>query len=92
LSQLSPDELKKRQEFLSKQRDKLLAMKKETREKQLGAATKSQPQRPQSARAARSAMSKAPSETPVAPSEEDQRKMAMRKAIAEKLRSEVINQ
>ena len=53
LSQLSPEELKKRQEFLRQQRDKLLAMKKDAREKQLGVATQSQPGRPQSARAAR---------------------------------------
>ena len=87
LSQLSPDELRKRQEFLQQQRDKLLAMKKETREKQLGAAAKSQPQRPQSARAARSAMKNGPE---TAGNKEDQKKMAMRKAIAEKLREEVI--
>lgn len=89
LSQLSPEELKKRQTFLSQQRDKLLAMKKEAREKQLGAATKSQPQRPQSARAARSAMNRS-QEQKSPDAAEDQKKLAMRKAIADKLRQEVI--
>lgn len=52
-------ELKRRTEFLKAQRDKLLALKREEREKQLAEAEKSQMKsRPKSARAARSAFGK----------------------------------
>lgn len=90
MSKLSPDEIRQRQDFLRQQRDKLLAMKKETREKQLQDAERSQgSKRPVSARAARSAMNDRPAEQTAASAEND-RKMAMRRAIAEKLREEVI--
>lgn len=87
MSKLSPDELKKRQEFLREQRDKLLTMKKQAREKQLGETTSQRPQRPQSAHAARSAMAGKADSTKSA---EDEKKIAMRKAIAAKLKAEVI--
>ena len=60
-------------------------MKKEAREKQLGSELKSQPKRPQSARAARSAM-----QNELSAKAEDEKKMAMRRAIADKLKQEVI--
>ena len=54
LLQIEPEEVEKRAAFLRGQRDKLLAMKRAEREKQLEAAT---PQaRPKSARAARNAL------------------------------------
>lgn len=88
LSKLSPDELKKRQEFLRTQRDKLLAMKKQAREKQLGVASEAQPTRPQSARVARDAMS---SQTAKQSTDIDNdEKMQMRRAIADRLKKEVI--
>ena len=87
LSQMDPEELKKRQAFLKEQRDKLLVMKKEAREKHLGVEVQSQPKRPASARAARSAMKGG--DMP-ATSDEDEKKMAMRRAIADKLKREVI--
>ena len=90
--QLSADEIRQRQQFLREQRDKLLAMKKEAREKQLREAERDRgSQRPVSARTARSALN-APAATQqshLATAEND-KKMAMRKAIAEKLRQEVI--
>lgn len=89
MSKLSPDELQKRQEYLKQQRDKLLAMKKQQREKQLVTAEKANPKRPQSARAARKAMETS-GVGPSSQTEEDQKKMAMRKAIADKLKMEVI--
>lgn len=94
LSKLSPEEIKQRQEFLRQQRDKLLAMKKEAREKQLKDAERLQSARPMSARAARSAMSQKPNLAAPPPSTnpEDDKKLAMRRAIAEKLRQEVIRQ
>lgn len=92
LKNLTPSELKKRQEYLSEQRDKLLAMKKKEREKQLLKAERMQPQRPMSARAARSALSKS-NETMKAPAQsspEDERKLAMRRAIADRIKAEVM--
>jgi len=89
MSQLSADEIRCRQEFLRRQRDKLLAMKKEARERQLREAERDRgSQRPVSARAARSAL-QASAQQSAATAESD-KKMAMRKAIAEKLRQEVI--
>lgn len=88
--QLSADEIRQRQEFLRQQRDKLLAMKKEAREKQLHAAERDYgSHRPVSARAARSALQASVGQQSAASAEND-KKMAMRKAIAEKLRQEVI--
>ncbi len=80
--------MKERAEFLKQQRDKLLAMKKEAREKQLAKAEGSS-NRPRSARVARSAMDEDPAL--LASREEEAKKIEMRKAIAEKLRQEVIN-
>jgi len=87
MSQLSVDEIRQRQDFLRQQRDRLLAMKKEAREKQLREAERGRAsQRPVSARAARSALQHHQS----AGDADTDKKMAMRKAIAEKLRQEVI--
>jgi hypothetical protein len=91
LSQLSPDEIVRRQEFLRRQRDKLLAMKKEAREKQLEEVERTKGvMRPVSARAARVALHSSPAQQS-ATSVENEKKMAMRRAIAEKLRQEVIS-
>ena len=84
---MTPGELQQRQKFLSEQRDQLLAMKKKARAKQLGDAVKSQPQRPRSGRAARNAMDQA---CVTSANEEEEKKMAMRHAIANKLKQEVI--
>jgi len=91
MSRLSEDEIRQRQQFLRQQRDKLLAMKKEAREKQLGEAERDVgSQRPVSARAARSALHAAAGTQHSPRSADADQKMAMRKAIAEKLRQEVI--
>jgi len=90
MSQLSADEIRQRQEFLRQQRDKLLAMKKEAREKQLREAERDRgSHRPVSARAARSALQGSSAQQSLHTAEND-KKMAMRKAIAEKLRQEVV--
>ena len=90
MSQLSEDEIRQRQQFLREQRDKLLAMKKEAREKQLRETEQDcGSHRPVSARAARSALRTAAAQQSPHSAESD-KKMAMRKAIAEKLRQEVI--
>lgn len=69
-------------------------MKKEAREKQLRDAERLQSARPVSARTARSAMSQKNVVPPAQPAvnPEDEKKLAMRRAIAEKLRQEVIRQ
>ncbi len=55
-AEIDEEELRRRTEFLKAQRDKLLAMKREEREKQLAEAERQQMKsRPKSARAARSA-------------------------------------
>lgn len=90
MSNMNPDELKKRQEYLKQQRDKLLEMKKKEREKQLLAAEKSQPKRPMSARMAKSAMQEGPSNESDKLSPEEEKKMAMRKAIADRLKAEML--
>ena len=66
-------------------------MKKEAREKQLQEAERTQSKRPVSARAARSALSKGDAGVGNSKAKaEDDKKLAMRRAIAEKLRQEVI--
>lgn len=82
---MDPAELKRRTEFLKEQRDKLLAMKRAEREKQLEEAEKTTSRaRPKSARAARSAMS---GQSAV---QIDPQTLKARRALAEKLRAEVI--
>ena len=84
-SEIDPSELKRRTEFLKAQRDKLLAMKKAEREKQLEEVEKSQMKsRPKSARAARSAFGG--KSTPKI----DPKTLEARRALAEKLKAEVI--
>lgn len=61
------------------------------REKQLSSYEKSTPARPKSSRAARTALSQAPTTLPPAPEKADNQKtMEMRKAIANRLKAEVI--
>lgn len=80
--------MKKRQDYLKQQRDKLVEMKKKEREKQLLSAEQIQPQRPVSARNARSALQGGQDAKKVDPEEE--KKLAMRKAIANRLKSELL--
>ncbi|KAJ8960316.1 hypothetical protein NQ318_004048 [Aromia moschata] len=78
-------ELKKRQQYLRAQRDKLVALKKEARKKQLNAETTEKPkERPRSAKAAEAVM------TGERPNVEPQQ-LQIRKTLAERLKSEVVN-
>ena len=87
-SNIDPSELQKRTEFLKAQRDKLLAMKKAEREKQLAEVEQEQMRsRPKSAKAARSAMSRT---NVAAASNMDPETLKARLALAEKLKQEVI--
>ena len=88
-SNIDPDELQKRTEYLKEQRDKLLAMKKAEREKQLAEVEQQQMKsRPKSARAARSAMKN----KNIASSDIDPDMLKARQALAEKLKKEVISE
>ncbi|XP_068619281.1 cilia- and flagella-associated protein 36 [Battus philenor] len=92
--EVSEEEIRARQEYLKQQRDKLLALKKQVREKRLGAAeTTSEmggegisrtPQRPRSARMAQAALRGA---TPQPPPDA----MQLRRALASKLKAEVVD-
>ncbi|XP_021345422.1 cilia- and flagella-associated protein 36-like [Mizuhopecten yessoensis] len=92
LSKLDAAQLKQRQEYLKQQRDKLLSMKKAEREKQLLSAEQSQQARPTSARVARAALKSQKEE--LSPSKtlspEEEKKMAMRRAIASRLKAEML--
>ena len=88
---MDPAELERRKEFLKKQRDKLLAMKKEEREKQLKEAEKENLRsRPKSARAARSAFGRSGAGGAGGAAALDPATLKLRQALAEKLKQEVI--
>ncbi|XP_053378212.1 cilia- and flagella-associated protein 36-like [Mercenaria mercenaria] len=90
---LSAEEIKKRQQYLIAQRDKLIAMKKKEREKQLLSAEQSNPGRPMSARAARQMLDEDKSkeaEQKKTVSDEEQKKIEMRRQIANKLKAELM--
>ncbi|KAL8590290.1 hypothetical protein ACOMHN_006406 [Nucella lapillus] len=86
---MSEEEYMKRVHFLKQQRDKLMEMKRREREKQLLSAASSQPARPASARAARNSLRQSEAAEPAGQSEEE-KKLAMRKAIANRIKSEVM--
>lgn len=89
---MSADEIKKRQEYLRAQRDKLISMKKKEREKQLLSAEQSNPERPQSARAARQMLANEKGmEQKQTVSPEEQKKIEMRRQIANKLKAELMS-
>ncbi|XP_017773583.1 PREDICTED: cilia- and flagella-associated protein 36 [Nicrophorus vespilloides] len=79
-------ELKKRQDYLRTQRDKLVALKKEARKKHLddGGELKGKKVRPKSAKAAEVLMSSEPG------SHIEPQKLKLRKALVQKLKTEVV--
>ncbi|XP_014671975.1 PREDICTED: cilia- and flagella-associated protein 36-like isoform X2 [Priapulus caudatus] len=84
---LSSEEVKQRAEYLRQQRDKLLAMKKQARTQNLTTFEQAQPERrPESSRAARSLMGGRGAQQ----QNVDEKTLAMRLALAQKLKSEVI--
>ena len=90
--EIDPDELKRRTEFLKAQRDKLLEMKRAEREKHLAEveAGQASKMRPKSAKAARSALGGAKGGRLAASVDPDT--LNARRALAEKLKNEVISQ
>ena len=88
---MTSEELKRRQEYLKQQRDKLLALKKQTRENHLTKFTEQQPKaRPTSARTARR-MTAGEKVESSSNHDEDKKKFAMRRALADALKREVID-
>ncbi|XP_075983260.1 cilia- and flagella-associated protein 36 [Anticarsia gemmatalis] len=94
-AEVSEEEMRARQEYLKQQRDKLLALKKQVRERRLGAAemsaetgggegSQSTAARPRSARVAHAALAGAP---PLPPPDA----MQLRRALASKLKTEVVD-
>ncbi|XP_049817997.1 cilia- and flagella-associated protein 36 isoform X1 [Aethina tumida] len=84
--QIDARELKKRQEYLRAQRDKLVALKKEERKKQLNAEADTSDKfriRPKSAKAAEAVL--AGDKSPIEPQQ-----LQIRKSLAERLKSEVV--
>lgn len=87
VKQIDQLELKKRQEYLRKQRDKLVALKKEERKKQFGNADNEnvmKKTRPKSAKAAEAVLT---GEQAFIPSQQ----LQLRKALAERLKMEVVD-
>lgn len=80
---MSSEEAKRRQEYLKQQRDKLLALKKQEREKMLQQYERTN--RPKSARAAQKLVTEENSEQSV-----DPKVLAFRKSLAAKLKAEVV--
>lgn len=88
ISQIDELELKKRQEYLKAQRDKLVALKKQAREKQLKTSLDgetSKEKRPKSAKVAEAVLA-----TNVG-SKIDTQSLQIRRALAERLRTEVVS-
>ncbi|XP_075723166.1 cilia- and flagella-associated protein 36-like isoform X2 [Rhipicephalus microplus] len=84
------EEVNQRREYLRNQRDKLVALKRVEREKQLNSSLeRDEPQRPRSARAARAALGG--TVTLEAPNVADQGNLAFRKSLAARLKAEVID-
>ncbi|KAL9953662.1 hypothetical protein ACROYT_G041113 [Oculina patagonica] len=91
--EITEEELKRREAYLKQQRDKLLALKQQEREKSLTKYTEQQPKaRPTSSRAARRVTAGEQVDSPASKtSEDDGKKLAMRRALADCLKREVID-
>lgn len=89
---MTKEELERREGYLKQQRDKLLAMKRQTREKHLTKFTEQQPKaRPTSAQTARRVTAGEKVESASKNPADDQKKFAMRRALADALKREVID-
>lgn len=82
LTEVSPDEARRRQDYLKQQRDRLLALKKQEREKML----QHYEGRPRSSRAAQRAVAEESAVDAV-----DPKLLAFRKSLAAKLKAEVVD-
>ncbi|XP_032232931.1 cilia- and flagella-associated protein 36 isoform X1 [Nematostella vectensis] len=92
-AKMSDEELKRRTEYLKQQRDKLLALKQQERNKHLAVYTEQDAKgraRPTSARAARRVTDGERPESTSSDSSDQEKKLAMRRALADVLKREVI--
>ncbi|CAH3043465.1 unnamed protein product [Porites evermanni] len=91
--EITPEEMKRRSEYLKQQRDKLLALKRQEREKSLTKYTEQESKaRPMSAHTARRVTAGEQVDSPPSKSsQEDANKLAMRRALADCLKREVID-
>lgn len=91
--EISEEEMKRRAAYLKQQRDKLMDLKRQEREKNLAKYTEQQPKaRPTSSRAARRVTAGEQVASPAAKSDEDEgKKLAMRRALADVLKREVVD-
>jgi len=85
---MDPSDMAQRQQFLREQRDKILAMRREAREKQLGTDTD-----PRTKASSKDAAMRQKSETtsPASESADREKMLAKRRALAAKLRQEVVD-
>lgn len=85
--------MKRRAAYLKQQRDKLMDLKRQEREKNLTKYTEQQPKaRPTSSRAARQVTAGEQVPSPTAKSDKDgEKKLAMRRALADVLKREVVD-
>ncbi|XP_046997863.1 cilia- and flagella-associated protein 36 [Schistocerca americana] len=98
LDEVDAEEVARRQQYLRAQRDKLLLLKKQEREKKLRAAAAGSAERPRSARAARAALSSGGASAGGASGAPDTDKaggadsanLQVRRALARRLKSEVV--
>ncbi len=89
-AQSEAEDLASRERYLQKQRDTLLALKNKEREKRLNTYAETQPKRPTSARVARQAVSGNQSAQSTKPDVKEPENLRMRKALAERLKKEVL--
>lgn len=91
--EVSEEEMKRRAAYLKQQRDKLMDLKRQEREKNLTKYTEQQPKaRPTSSRAARQVTAGEQVPSPAAKSDKDgEKKLAMRRALADVLKREVVD-
>jgi hypothetical protein len=87
------DQIAQRAQYMRMQREKLLNLKKQERTKRLNTFEEDAPKRPMSSRVARRVTAGTETETPPANEidEQQQKKLALRRALASRLRKEVIN-
>jgi hypothetical protein len=84
------EDIQRRREYLTAQRDKLVALKKKEREKQLVQQSgESELQRPKSARAAQIALTSSPSPNNNGSDSNNDKALAARRALAQRLKQEL---
>ena len=84
-------QIEQRAQYMRMQREKLLNLKKQERTKRLNTFEEDAPKRPMSSRVARRVTTGAEVEKPKEIDEQQQKKLELRRALAARLKKEVIN-